>query len=116
MDVLTLRRINLICFRFALFTIVAGVLICISGVWFPVFGVLPEFWKLLSTDIIVFFGAVLTNLAIKCYRNPDGLPPNQPLQRLCLKSSQKMLFLHSRGRGIGGAFGPPGLVGAYDRV
>jgi hypothetical protein len=68
----TIARINLASFVTALVTILAGVVIGILGVW----GTIPRenglLWKALATDGIVFCGAVLTNLAIACYRNPGG--------------------------------------------
>jgi hypothetical protein len=67
-----IHRINLASFLTALTTIVLGVLTATLGVW----GVVPQedwfLWKLLATDGIVFSGAVLTNLAIACYRKPGG--------------------------------------------
>jgi ABC-type spermidine/putrescine transport system permease subunit II len=68
----TVQRINLVSFIIALVTIVLGVVIGILGVW----AVIPregEFlWKILASDAIVFAGAVLSNLAIACYRKPGG--------------------------------------------
>ncbi|MDQ3440194.1 MAG: hypothetical protein M3478_07565 [Planctomycetota bacterium] len=68
----TIQRINSFSFITALTTIVVGVLIGILGVW----GVIPRedglLWKVLGSDGIVFAGAVLTNLAIACYRKPGG--------------------------------------------
>ncbi len=68
----TLQHINLLSFLTALVTIVLGVLVGILGVW----GVLSYetglLWKALASDAIVFAGAVLTNLAIACYRKPGG--------------------------------------------
>ena len=68
----TLQRINLLSFLTALVTIVLGVVIGILGVW----GVLSYetglLWRALASDVIVFIGAVLTNLAIACYRKPGG--------------------------------------------
>jgi|GEM_PF-3210122 len=68
----TIQRINLVSFVTGLLAIVLGVLIGILGVW----EVIPTgdglLWKILGTDAIVFGGAVLTNLAIACYRKPGG--------------------------------------------
>lgn len=68
----TIRRINLASFITSLIAIVLGVLVGILGVW----GVIPHkdatLWRILATDGIVFAGAVLTNLAIACYRKPGG--------------------------------------------
>lgn len=68
----TIQRINLTSFIVSLVTIGLGVVIGIFGVW----GVIPNedglFLKILTTDAIVFIGAVLTNLAIACYRKPGG--------------------------------------------
>ena len=68
----TIQRINLFSFITALATIVLGVVVGILGVW----GAIPRedglLWKILGTDGIVFAGAVLTNLAIACYRKPGG--------------------------------------------
>jgi hypothetical protein len=70
MDDRTIARINLTSFLTALVTIGLGVVVGILGVW----GVVPNeqglLWKILGTDGIVFAGAVLTNLAIACYRKP----------------------------------------------
>ena len=72
MDDRTIARINFCSFITALVTIVLGVIVGILGVW----GVIPRddnlLWKILATDGIVFAGAVLTNLAIACYRKPGG--------------------------------------------
>ncbi|MDB5325719.1 MAG: hypothetical protein JWM57_1288 [Phycisphaerales bacterium] len=72
MDVWMLRKINTACFRIALLTIVIGVLLAVAGIWglFPT--IFPMFWKLLGTDIVVFLGAIFTNMAIMCYANSDG--------------------------------------------
>ena len=68
----TIQRINGFSFVTALATIVVGVVLGILGVW----GVIPRddglLWKALASDGIVFAGAVLTNLAITCYRKPAG--------------------------------------------
>jgi len=68
----TLARINLATFLTALATIAVGVALSILGVW----GTIPLenglLYKLLATDAILFAGAVLTNLAIACYRKPGG--------------------------------------------
>ncbi len=68
----TIQRINLWSFLTALVTIVFGAAAGILGVW----GMIPReaglLWKVLATDGIVFAGAVLTNLAIACYRKPGG--------------------------------------------
>ena len=64
-------RVNGYSFLTALSTIVVGVIVGILGVW----GVVPAggtLWRLLGSDAIVFAGAVLTNLAIACYRRPGG--------------------------------------------
>ena len=67
-----LQRINLFSFIAALTAIGLGVVIGALGVW----GAIPAgpgpLWRLLATDGIVFAGAVLTNLAIGCYRHPGG--------------------------------------------
>jgi len=67
-----IARINLSSFVAGLITIALGVAIGILGVW----GTIPTengmLWKLLATDGIVFGGAVMTNLAIACYRKPGG--------------------------------------------
>ena len=72
MSDLTIQRINVVSFLTALATIVLGVAAGIGGVW----GVLPRdgglLWRVLGSDAIVFAGAVLTNLAIACYRKPGG--------------------------------------------
>ena len=72
MDERTIRRINLFSFITALVTIPLGVVVGVLGVW----DVIPRdgglLWKALATDAIVFAGAVLTNLAIACYRKPGG--------------------------------------------
>ncbi|HEY8665681.1 MAG TPA: hypothetical protein VIL86_03405 [Tepidisphaeraceae bacterium] len=66
----SIQRINVASFITSLLAIVVGVLIGILGVW----AVIPRedgtLWKMLSSDAIVFTGAVLTNLAIACYRSP----------------------------------------------
>lgn len=68
----TIQRINYASFVTSLSTIVAGVLLGVGGVW----GVVPMdhglLWKLLGSDVIVFAGGVLTNLAIACYHKPGG--------------------------------------------
>ena len=68
----TIQRINLSSFVTALVTILLGVVVGILGVW----GVISRhdglLWRILATDGIVFAGAVLTNLAIACYRKPGG--------------------------------------------
>ncbi len=68
----TLHRINLASFIVGPAAIMLGVLIGTLGIW----GAIPHddslLWKLLATDAIVFAGAVLTNLAIACYRKPGG--------------------------------------------
>ena len=68
----TIRRINLISFLVALVTIVLGVVVGILGVWDVISSENGLLWKILATDGIVFAGAVLTNLAIACYRKPGG--------------------------------------------
>jgi hypothetical protein len=68
MDNQTLRTINLLSFLTALATIAVGIL----GVWGVVSADTGLLWKVLGTDGIVFAGAVLTNLAIACYRKPGG--------------------------------------------
>ena len=68
----TIQRINVVSFLAALVTIIAGVLVGILGIW----GVLSRadglLWKVLGSDATIFAGAVLTNLAIACYRKPGG--------------------------------------------
>ena len=68
----SIRRINVVSFLTALVTILLGVVIGILGVW----EIIPRenglLWKALASDGIVFSGAVLTNLAIACYRHPGG--------------------------------------------
>ena len=68
----TIQRINVVTFIAALGTIIIGVSLATLGVW----GAIPNenhiLWRLLGTDGIVFAGAVLTNLAIACYRKPGG--------------------------------------------
>jgi hypothetical protein len=68
----TLQRINLTSFLVSLLTIAIGVAIGAAGVW----GLIPRhdglLWRVLATDGILFAGAVLTNLAIACYRSPGG--------------------------------------------
>lgn len=67
-----LQRINLISFVVALATIVLGVFFSVIGVWDAVPRLNTVIWKILATDGIVFAGAVLTNLAIACYRKPGS--------------------------------------------
>ena len=66
----TIQRINLTSFLTSLAAIVCGAVIGILGIW----GVIPyesgALWKALGTDGVVFVAAVLTNLAIACYRRP----------------------------------------------
>jgi hypothetical protein len=68
----TIRRINVSSFVTVLTSIVLGVGVGILGVW----GVIPRedgvLWKALASDAIVFVGAVLSNLAIACYKDRDG--------------------------------------------
>ena len=68
----TIQRINVTSFLTAVVTIVLGVLVGILGIW----GILSRdnglLWKMLGTDATIFAGAVLTNLAIACYRKPGG--------------------------------------------
>ncbi len=68
----TIQRINLVMFLIALVTIVLGVAVGTLGVWEVVPSENSLLWKILATDGIVFAGAVLTNLAIACYRKPGG--------------------------------------------
>ena len=68
----TIRRINALSFITALATIIVGVIVGILGVWDVVSRDDGLLWKLLASDGIVFAGAVLTNLAIACYRKPGG--------------------------------------------
>ena len=68
----TIQNINSFSFITALVSIVVGVVLGILGVW----DIVPRdgglLWKALGSDGIVFAGAVLTNLAIACYRKPSG--------------------------------------------
>lgn len=68
----TIQRINVISFISALATIIIGAAVATLGVW----GAIPRendlLWRLLGTDGIFFASAVLTNLAIACYRKPGG--------------------------------------------
>ncbi len=68
----TIQRINLSSFITALTSIGFGVVVGVLGVW----GAIPRedglLWRILASDGIVFAGAVLTNLAIACYRKPGG--------------------------------------------
>jgi hypothetical protein len=68
----TIQRINLFSFLTAVAAILAGVAIGILGVWSTSSREHGLLWKLLASDAIVFAGAVLTNLAIACYRKPGG--------------------------------------------
>jgi len=68
----TIQRINLVSFITGLLAIVLGVVIGILGVWEAIPTSSGLLWRILSTDAIVFGGAVLKNLAIACYRKPGG--------------------------------------------
>ena len=68
----TIYQVNLLSFITALVTIALGVLIGVLGVWGVISREDGVLWKMLATDGIVFAGAVLTNLAIACYRTPGG--------------------------------------------
>jgi hypothetical protein len=68
----TIQRINVISFIAALSTIAAGVVIASLGVWGVISRENDLLWRILGTDGILFAGAVLTNLAIACYRKPGG--------------------------------------------
>ncbi len=68
----TIQRINLFSFITALATILLGVLVGILGVWNVISRDDGLLWKCLASDGIVFAGAVLTNLAIACYRKPGA--------------------------------------------
>ncbi len=67
-----IQRINFSTFVTALTTIVTGVVIGTLGVWGVIGSHGGLLWRLLATDVIVFVGAVLTNLAIACFRKPGG--------------------------------------------
>jgi hypothetical protein len=66
------NRERLLCFITALLSIVLGVLVGVLGVWDAISREGGLLWKVLATDGIVFAGAVLSNLAIACYRKPGG--------------------------------------------
>lgn len=68
----TIRRINVASFVTSLTAIILGVIIGILGVWGIVTSEHAFVWKLLLSDGLVFAGAVLTNLAIACYKKPGG--------------------------------------------
>jgi hypothetical protein len=68
----SIQRINLSSFLTALIAIVLGVAIGVLGVWGMISRDNGMLWKMLASDGIVFSGAVLTNLAIACYRKPGG--------------------------------------------
>ena len=68
----TIQRINLASFITSLVTIVLGAVIGILGIW----EVIPTeggvLWRVLGTVGVIFIAAVLTNLAIACYKRPGG--------------------------------------------
>ena len=65
----TINTMHVCSFYVSFLAILAGAVIGIMGIW----GAIPYeggfFWKLLATDGVVFAAAVLTNLAISCFRN-----------------------------------------------
>jgi len=68
----TIQRINLASFFTSLTTITLGVVIGLFGVWGVITSENGLLWKLLISDVILFLGGVLTNLAIACYKTPGA--------------------------------------------
>ena len=68
----SIQHINVASFLTSLIAIVCGAVLGILGIW----GIIPAenglLWKVLGSDGVVFVAAVLTNLAIACYRHPGG--------------------------------------------
>jgi hypothetical protein len=68
----TLSRINQVSFLMSLLAIVVAAVIGVLGIWEVIPTVDGLLWKLLGSCGVVFVAAVLTNLAIGCYRSPGG--------------------------------------------
>ncbi|MEO0588198.1 MAG: hypothetical protein AAF078_11210 [Planctomycetota bacterium] len=65
-----IQQINLGSFMVSLAAIAGGVLLGLVTVWGGLWGVVTQ--QLFLSVGIVFTGAVLTNMAIACYRKPGG--------------------------------------------
>ncbi len=68
----TIQQINKLSFVTSLLAIVSAAVVGILGIWEVVDTADGLLWKALGTCGAVFAAAVLTNLAIACYRSPGG--------------------------------------------
>lgn len=68
----TIQRINHISFLTSLVAIVSAAVVGILGIWDVLKTDDLLLWRALGTCGAVFAAAVLTNLAIGCYRSPGG--------------------------------------------
>ena len=68
----TIQRINTLSLVTSLIAIVLAAAVSILGIWNFIPTENGLLWKALGTCVAVFAAAVLSNLAIACYKKPGG--------------------------------------------